>query len=68
MPQLLGFVGAGADGTVLHASGISNVADISPGVYHITFAASVANACEIASLELDETVGRINVDDANTLV
>jgi hypothetical protein len=60
MPQLLGFVVVGADGTTLHASGVSNVEHVSTGLYHITFAASVANACEIASLGHYETAGYVS--------
>lgn len=59
MPQLLGFVVIGADGTTFLASGVSNVAHISTGVYHITFASSVANACEVASLGHYETAGYV---------
>ena len=57
MPQLLGFVVVGADGTTLHASGVSKVDHISTGVYHVTFTASVADSCEIASLGNYETAG-----------
>ena len=59
MPQSLGFVVIGVDGTMLHASGVSNVAHISTGVYHITFDFSVASACEVASLGHYETAGYI---------